>query len=233
MKPIGIASQRFKASFVKSRCVHFDGRSHRRTNGARAPAFVAAILALLIILTACRDEKNSPATSGPNRCGSGHEAQSAVTGSSGQPADSAAAAKSFTNSIGMKLVLVPSGQFMMGSKETAQELAGAYKIKNKNVLDFEREHPRHCVRITKPFFMGATHVTVSQFRRFVDDTGFKTEAEKNIARTESGGGGIALFSDGSLDSGPQYNWRNPGFKQGDEHPVVNVSWDDAVAFCKW
>ncbi len=28
-----------------------------------------------------------------------------------------------------------------------------------------------------------------------------------------------------------YTWRNPGFAQTDEHPVVNVSWNDAIAFC--
>jgi serine/threonine protein kinase len=28
-------------------------------------------------------------------------------------------------------------------------------------------------------------------------------------------------------------WREPGFKQGPDHPVVNVSWEDAVAFCTW
>ena len=28
-------------------------------------------------------------------------------------------------------------------------------------------------------------------------------------------------------------WRQPGFKQGADHPVVNVSWNDAVAFCDW
>jgi formylglycine-generating enzyme required for sulfatase activity len=29
------------------------------------------------------------------------------------------------------------------------------------------------------------------------------------------------------------NWRNPGFEQKPDHPVVNVSWNDAMAFCKW
>jgi formylglycine-generating enzyme required for sulfatase activity len=31
----------------------------------------------------------------------------------------------------------------------------------------------------------------------------------------------------------KYSWRNPGFEQTDEHPVVCVSWNDAAAFCKW
>ena len=31
----------------------------------------------------------------------------------------------------------------------------------------------------------------------------------------------------------KYCWRNAGFEQTDEHPVVNVTWNDAVAFCKW
>ena len=37
----------------------------------------------------------------------------------------------------------------------------------------------------------------------------------------------------SFDFNEKYSWRNVGFEQTDEHPVINLSWNDAVAFCKW
>ena len=165
-------------------------------------------------------------------------------GSSGLPTKQQAAAhgraatvptqtaeKPITNSIGMKMVLIPSGEFMMGSKETAQEIGKAFKC-NTNFW-FNDEHPRHLVRITKPFYLGAYHVTVGQFRRFVKDTGHRTEAEKGIARDESGAGGLGCYPDGTVGCGLNITWRNPGFPQTDDHPVVEVCWDDAVAFCGW
>ena len=38
---------------------------------------------------------------------------------------------------------------------------------------------------------------------------------------------------GTFEQDPKYTWRSPGFPQTDDHPVVNVSWNDAVAFCEW
>ena len=80
-----------------------------------------------------------------------------ITESTGPP-------KEVTNSIGMKLVLIPSGEFIMGSPDSDKEAQAD-------------EKPQHPVRITRPFYLGATEVTVGQFRRVVDAKGFRTEAE--------------------------------------------------------
>ena len=141
--------------------------------------------------------------------------------------------KQITNSIGMKLTLVPAGEFMMGSGESAEETAAFFK-KNYGVdllkADFFKdEHPQHRVRITKPFYLGTYHVTRGQFRQFVKDSGYKTDAEKG---EHAGGHGMGPEKK-AFEFNKDYSWRNAGFEQTDEHPVVNVSWNDAVAFCKW
>ena len=90
--------------------------------------------------------------------------------------------KQITNSIGMKLVLIPAGEFMMGSRESAEDTAAFFnKTYGEDWLKadfFKDEHPQHRVRITKPFYLGTYHVTRGQFRQFVEDTGYKTDAEK-------------------------------------------------------
>jgi tetratricopeptide (TPR) repeat protein len=117
--------------------------------------------------------------------------------------------RAITNTIGMKLELIPAGEFMMGSTHDDKDASDA-------------EKPQHRVRITRPFYLGVTEVTRGQFRRFVDDAGYRTEAEKDGI----GGFGLWVYD-------PKYNWQNLGFDQTDEHPVVNVSWNDAVAFAAW
>ncbi len=140
--------------------------------------------------------------------------------------------KQITNSIGMKLTLVPSGEFMMGSGESAEDTAAFFWKTYGEVVyadHFKDEHPQHRVRITHPFYLGTYHVTRGQFRQFVADTSYKTDAEKGEPPGAEGWNADKK----SFEFNEKYSWRNAGFEQTDEHPVVNVSWNDVVAFCKW
>jgi formylglycine-generating enzyme required for sulfatase activity len=124
-------------------------------------------------------------------------------------------AKEITNSIGMKLILIPAGEFMMGSPE-------GDKGRESD------EHP-HRVRITKPFYLGAHEVTLGQFLEFYHRANYKTEAE----RDGKGGWGYTGDRESPFKQSPEYVAWNSGFPQTKDHPVVNVSWNDAVAFCEW
>jgi len=98
----------------------------------------------------------------------------------------AQAPNEITNSIGMKLLLIPKGTFMMGSTESE-----------------ERRRPQesqHDVTLSKDYFLGAYEVTQSEYQQVMNN--------------------------------------NPSFVQGGKirdssrHPVEQVSWKDAVEFCK-
>jgi sulfatase modifying factor 1 len=131
------------------------------------------------------------------------------------------------NSVGLPMVLIPPGEFMMGSKLSAEEVH--QRFPGGEVSYYEREHPRHRVTLREPFYMSATEVTVAQFRRFVEAETYETDAEQYDSE---GGYGFDEAS-GGFKQDKQYHWRNPGFKQGDDEPVVNVSWNDAKAYCEW
>ena len=118
-----------------------------------------------------------------------------------------------TNSLGMKLALIPAGEFLIGSPESE-------KLRDKN------EH-QHRVRITRPFYMGVYDVTLGDFLTFYHASGYKTEAETD------GKGGWGYDSAGKVEKKPEYTFWNWGKKQTDDHPVVNVSWNDAQSYCAW
>jgi formylglycine-generating enzyme len=135
----------------------------------------------------------------------------------------------------MKLVLIPAGEFMMGGEESAAKTAAFFnKIPGHNMqASFLRnEYPQHHVYITKPFYLGIYTVTRGQFRQFVKETGYKTDAEKSEERKKAAASTPDPKYEGDIYN-PHCTWRNAGFEQTDEHPVVDVDWDDTEAFCKW
>jgi formylglycine-generating enzyme required for sulfatase activity len=126
-------------------------------------------------------------------------------------------------------VVIPAGEFRMGADGDAERVLRAkfprHAIPNDSE-DLATETPRHPVRIGKPFRMGVREVTVAEFRAFVEATSHVTDAErKGAARGFN-------RAKGDFEDGP-YTWKNPGFPQGDDHPVVCVSWKDATAYCAW
>lgn len=110
------------------------------------------------------------------------------------------------NSLKMEFSPIPPGEFN-------RQAGGAAKSR--------------LVKMTKPFHMGIHEVTVGQFRAFINATGYRTTAES------SGKGGVHRLPGKKPDFNPDWNWKNPGFDQDDRHPVVQVTWHDAVAFCEW
>lgn len=116
------------------------------------------------------------------------------------------------NSIGMKLRLIPPGSFLMGSPE--------------HETGRGTDEAQHEVEITQPFFLGTHLVTVGQFKSFVSETGFKTEAEQ-------GEGALIQLPGNQWHMDPKINWQSPGVEQTDDHPAVCLSWNDAKAFCEW
>ena len=99
----------------------------------------------------------------------------------------AQAPKEITNSIGMKLVLVPKGTFMMGSPESEQG-------RNEN-------ETQHEVTISKDYYLGVYEVTQAQYEKVM-------------------GKNLSLFQGAIVGN------------ENADLPVENVSWDEAVKFCK-
>jgi formylglycine-generating enzyme required for sulfatase activity len=148
------------------------------------------------------------------------------------------AASGFTNALGMHMLRIPAGEFVMGSEEPIESLQKAYPLAEKYRLEnLSDEAPAHKVRITRAFYMGATEVTVGQFRQFVAQSGYVPES---IADGTGGYGYNAQYDASKSKRGDafegrdvRYSWQNPGFAQTDTHPVVNVTWGDAQALAAW
>jgi formylglycine-generating enzyme required for sulfatase activity len=119
-------------------------------------------------------------------------------------------------SAGPQLVVVPAGIFEMGSPHDEH---GRYAD----------EGPLHKVYFARPFALGHTEVTVGQFRKFVESTGYVTSAERGE------GSLLREANSGDWRLREEINWRHDqsGSPAEDHLPVVHVSWQDAQAYIKW
>ncbi|MGB0386794.1 MAG: SUMF1/EgtB/PvdO family nonheme iron enzyme [Ardenticatenaceae bacterium] len=117
---------------------------------------------------------------------------------------------------GMTLLYVPQGKFLMGSKEGDPDAD-------------DDEHPQHEVYLDA-FWIDKTEVTNKMFARFVDQTGHQTDAEKQ--------GSASPFTGTSWEETEGADWQHPHGPDSsveglEQHPVVQVTWNDAKAYCQW
>ena len=129
---------------------------------------------------------------------------------------------------GSDMVHVAGGSFTMGANDGATD-----------------EQPLHDVRVNA-FWMDRTEVTNAEFARFVKVTGYITTAE--LPRQGQAQEGSWCFKPGADAKAADRktwiafvagaNWRRPNgtgssIDGKDKFPVVHVSHDDALAYCKW
>ena len=117
---------------------------------------------------------------------------------------------------GPVMVVVPSGSFMMGSPRNEDDRV-------------DNEGPRFRVTFDRGFAVSRNEVTVGQFRRFVEATGYVTDAEQD------GSSRIYMAGSGRVAQRRRVTWRDDylGEPADDSLPVIHVSWNDADAYARW
>ncbi len=125
------------------------------------------------------------------------------------------------------VVLIRGGEFTMGSPESEVGRDAARSVYKNLGIDYSET--QHKVKLSD-FYMSKYAVTVAEFRKFVEATGYHTDAET--------AGSSFLWNGKGWEEKAGVNWRygvsgsvRPAIE--DNHPVLHVSWNDAVAYCEW
>ena len=135
----------------------------------------------------------------------------------------------------MEMVYVPEGEFIMGS--TLVEVENTLQSCTERAVGpdcdrawFEWEQPQHTVYLDS-FWIDRHEVTNEQFSHFVDATGYRTDAEREE-------GTSWVFTDGEWQVIEDVDWLHPWSPDANlldqmDHPVIQMSWNDAQAYCAW
>lgn len=115
-----------------------------------------------------------------------------------------------------ELTVVEPSQFVMGLR---REIAAQEKVSS---IHGTAELPAHGVTIAKAFGIGTYEVTKQQFSQFAEETGYAPK-----------GCSVQDPNTGFWSHDPEKSWRDPGFAQSPTHPVVCVSYDDAIGYINW
>lgn len=118
-----------------------------------------------------------------------------------------------------RMVVIPAGEFTMGSP-VAEAGRGV------------DEGPQRQVAVAL-YALGRSEVTVAEFRRFAEESGYRTEAERDARAQGCSGFIYADPLSAGLGSQAVTSWRSPGLTQAESHPVLCVSWNDARAYAQW
>lgn len=129
-----------------------------------------------------------------------------------------------TNSIGQVLIKLSPAQFTVGSTEKQKRWALAASGREHWIRNEGQVTP---VELTYPFHIGQTEVTVAQYRMFVEETGYRSDAHRGICPLTWTG------HEQLWQSIPGRTWEDTGWPQADDHPVVCLTWNDARRFCEW
>lgn len=113
---------------------------------------------------------------------------------------------------------------LIAANEFVPVPGGCFQMGNGFSDGYHLENPVHEVCLDG-FSIARFDVTVADFSRFTAASGYRSEAEQ--------GDGCYVFDGISWRKDAAANWRSPGFTQDDTHPVVCVSWNDAVAYAGW
>jgi formylglycine-generating enzyme len=115
------------------------------------------------------------------------------------------------------MAYVPRVTFMMGTEASAvPRLLQRFGVRRAEL--FESESPRHSVKLS-PFYIDRHEVTNAQFKKFLDRNPGWSPAR--IPSKYHNGEYLKHWATGTYPAGLA------------DHPVVNVSWHAAVAFCRW